>query len=375
MRLRPTKLEEWLRDYYFEAGIDISSSGVEPYTLAELLPLIKTDPAELSAISFRDSRSAGANHLRRLIADRYRIEDASRVIVTNGSTEAQFLVLMSALSAGDEVVVLVPAYHSLIEIVRAKGCRLVPWRLRSTNGFRPALDELEQLVTRNTKMLIVNFPHNPTGVTVTFEEQQQMLAIVGRYECILFWDGVFEDLVFEGDKLPPIASIYGKGISFGSVSKSLGLPGLRVGWGLLPSYEYVKAAVTVRDYTTLALSPLVEFIAERVLQHVDSVMAPRLGTAATNRSYFLQWMSEHKCIISCDHLGGGVIGFPRLIGVDNTERFCDRLMRERRVLVVPGECFGMPGFVRLGFGGNSDQLRLGLHALATAIGGEVVDGR
>jgi len=367
MHFEPARLEDWLRDYYFDAAIDISSSGVEPYTFDELRPLIGIDLDDLAGMSFRDSRSAGADRLRYLVAERYGVSDPSRVIVANGSTEAQLLVLMATLSAGDEIVVIDPAYHSMVETVRAKGCRLVRWRLKPENGFHPDLDKLEELVCARTRMIIVNFPHNPTGVTVTKEEQRRLIDIASRNDCLLFWDGAFEDLIFQGSPLPAVATLYHKGMSFGSMSKSFGLPGLRVGWGVLPSSAFVKAAVAVRDYTTLALSPLVEFVAERVLEHSDSIVAPRLLLAATNRSYVLNWIAEHANLASCSEFGGGVIAFPRLLGVDDTTRFCHRLMSERRVLLVPGECFGMPGHVRLGFGGHSDQLHRGLDELADAL--------
>jgi capreomycidine synthase len=367
MRFEPAKLEDWLRDYYFDASIDISSSGVEPYTFGDIQQLLGIDPNELYGVSFRDSRSAGAERLRRLVADRYRISDPSRVLVANGSTEAQLLVLMATLSVGDEVVVIEPAYHSLVETVRALGCHLVRWQLRIEDDFRPDLDVLEKLVHVGTKMIVVNFPHNPTGATVTRDEQLRLIDIAARNRCILFWDGAFEDLVLHGAPLPPVAAIYDKGMSFGSMSKSFGLPGLRVGWGALPSSAVVKAAVAVRDYTTLALSPLVEFIAERALGQVDAIMTPRLRLAGTNRAYVLDWLARHAHLLSCSEFGGGVIAFVRLLGINDTERFCHRLMTERRVLLVPGECFGMPGYVRLGFGGNSDHLHRGLDELGAAV--------
>lgn len=367
MRLEPARLENWLRNYYFDALIDISSSGVEPYTFDEIQSLVGIEPEDLAAVSFRDSRSAGADNLRRLVAERCGVADPSRVIVANGSTEAQLLVLMATLSAEDEVVVVAPAYHSILETVRALGCRLVRWRLRPEHGFRPDLLGLKRLVSSQTRMIIVNFPHNPTGITVNADEQRQLIDIAEQHGCFLFWDGAFEDLVFQGPPLRPVAALYSNGLSFGTMSKSFGLPGLRVGWGILPSSAVVQAAVTVRDYTTLALSPLVELIAERALEHFDSLVVPRLRLAACNRSYMLDWLAGSAQFLSCSDLGGGVIAFPRLLGIRDTDRFCHRLMSERGVLVVPGECFGMPGHVRLGFGGDAAQLRRGLDELAMAL--------
>jgi capreomycidine synthase len=363
--LEPAPLEDWLRDYYFEASIDISSSGVEPYTFGEVQSLLGIDPQELAAVSFRDSRSAGAPELRSLIARRCGAE-ASQVIVTNGSSEAQFLVLAAILGAGDEVVVVEPAYHSLISIARALGCRVSRWRLRPEDRFRPDIDGLRRLVTSRTKMIVVNFPHNPTGVTLTPAEQLELVELAARHGCYLFWDGAFEDLVYDAPPLPAVSALYDRGLSFGTLSKSYGLPGLRVGWGIAPP-AVVHGALSVRDYTTLALSPIVEFVAGRVLAEADRLLAPRLQLATRNRGLVHAWLDERRGLVACPADGAGVVVFPALAGVGATTELCHRLMRDHRVLLVPGECFQVPGHVRIGFGGNETDLRHGLTALSDVL--------
>lgn len=359
-------LEDWLRDYYFEASIDISSSGVEPYTFGELQDLLGVGPQQLASVSFRDSRSAGADSLRSLIAKRAGIDDGGRVFVANGSTEAQLLVLMSTLSSGDEVVVVEPAYHSLVSTARALGCRVSLWRLRPECQFRPDLDDLRRLVTAQTKMIVVNFPHNPTGVTLTQAEQTELIEIAERYGCYLFWDGAFEDLVYDAPPLPASSSIYDRGLSFGTLSKSFGLPGLRVGWGIVP-HDVVRAAVSVRDYTTLALSPIVEFIAGQVLANPERLLGPRLEMASKNRDVVHDWLTSHRTVVSCAAPAAGVLVFPALPPVRDTIGFCHRLMHRHGVLLVPGECFGLRGHVRLGFGGTEGDLRRGLDVLSTEL--------
>lgn len=366
MLLEPAPLEDWLRDRYFGAAVDISSSGVEPYTLGEIQSLLDLDPRELAAVSFRDSRSAGADELRSLVAQRYGVADPSRVLVASGSTEAQLLVLAATLTAGDEVVVVEPAYHSLISTVRALGCRVTRWRLRPEHGFRPDLDELRELVTSRTRMIVVNFPHNPTGVTLTPEEQRELLGIAGQHGCHLFWDGAFEDLVYDGLPLPAASALDERAFSFGTMSKSFGLPGLRVGWGIVPR-DVVRAAVTVRDYTTLASSPLVEFVAVRALRGADRLIGPRLRAAVASRTVVHDWLDLHREVVSCPSGGAGVVVFPALPRVADTAGFCDRLMREHAVLLVPGECFHLPGHVRLGFGGDPVALHKGLEALSSLL--------
>ncbi|MFF4819827.1 capreomycidine synthase [Kitasatospora sp. NPDC001309] len=355
-------LEDFLRERYHEADIDISSSGVEPYTVAELRDLLGFDLAQLAGVSLRDSQSAGGDKLRALIAARYGLGDAGRVLVGNGSTEAQLLCLAALLGPGDEVVVVEPAYHSLLAPVRARGCRVRRWRLRPQDGFSPDLDELRHLVTGATKAVIVNFPHNPTGVTLTAEELAELVAIVERHGCYLLWDGAFEDLVFDAPALAAPMH-YERALCFGTMSKALGLPGLRVGWGIAAP-EIVHSAVGVRDYTTLALSPLVEWVAQRALEGADRLIGPRMLTAAANRSLVHDWLAARPGEVSFPVGGAGVVVFPQLAHVPDTMALCERLMREYRVLLVPGEAFGVPGRVRLGFGGTTADLAAGLDALS-----------
>jgi capreomycidine synthase len=365
--LEPAPLEDWLRDYYFSASIDISSSGVEPYTLGEVQDLLGLDPGELAAVSFRDSRSAGADELRSLVARRAGIPHSARVLVANGSTEAQLLVVMAVLAAGDEVVVAEPAYHTLVSTARALGCRIVPWRLWPESQFRPDLDELRRLVTARTKMIVVNFPHNPTGATITAAEQRELVAIAERHGSYLFWDGAFEDLVYDTPPLPAVSAVYDRGLTFGTLSKAFGLPGLRVGWAIAPS-AVVLDAVSVRDYTTLALSPIVEFIAARVLAAPERLLDPRLKMAARNRGVVREWLAANGGAASCALPAAGVLAFPALAAAPDTVEFCHRLMRRHGVLLVPGECFGLPRHVRLGFGGGTEDLRRGLAALSAELG-------
>lgn len=364
--LESAPLEDWLRDYYFEASADISSSGVEPYTIGEVQELLDIDPSDLAAVSLRDSKSAGADDLRSLIAARAGIGDSSRVLVANGSTEAQFLVMAAILAPGDEIVVVEPAYHTLISIPRALGCQVTRWQLRPETRFHPDLDELRRLINRRTKMIVVNFPHNPTGVTLTHAEQRDLIEMARHHGCDLFWDGAFEDLVYDVPPLPPASAGYERGLSFGTMSKSFGLPGLRVGWAIVPP-DVVRRAAQVRDYTSLALSPVIEYFARRVLADPGRLIGPRLALARRNREVLREWLSAHQASVSADLPSAGVLVFPALAHVKDTVEFCHQLMRLHGALLVPGDCWDLPGHVRLGFGGAEADLRRGLDALAAEL--------
>lgn len=361
----PALLEEWMRLYYFAVDADIGSSGVADYSLAEVRALAGIGVDEMDAVVFHDSQTLGGDGVRRAVARRWAGGDAERVMVTHGSTEAIFLVMNALLSPGDEVVVLDPVYPGLGDVVRGLGCRLRQWTLRADAGWRPDMEELRGLVTERTRMVVVNFPHNPTGATLTRAEQEALVSIVADAGAWLLWDGAFADLTYETAPLPDPSGRYGRAISLGTLSKGYGLPGLRVGWCLADPAVLDRMA-KVRDYTTLHLSPLVELIAERVVDAADRVLAQKRAIARRNRATVEAWMAEQEGLIGWTLPAGGVCGFPRL-EVPEVEAFCHQLAREHRVMLVPGTCFGTPGHARLGFGGPADALELGLGRLAGAL--------
>ncbi|MFJ7209113.1 capreomycidine synthase [Streptomyces sp. NPDC098789] len=365
MPIAPALLEDWLRERYFTTTYDISSSGVENYTVDQVLALAGTTAASLGGVMFRDSHSLGGEPLRAALAERYDTDPGS-VIATQGSSEAIYLVMHALLKAGDEVVVQTPAYHALVEVAASLGCRLVPWAMRTEDGVVTNEDELLSLITPDTAMVVVNFPHNPTGATVTEDQQAAIIETCARHDTWLAWDNAFQHLVYDRRPLPDPTARYPRAISFGTLSKAYGLPGLRVGWALAAP-EVLAGCVRRRDYTSLALSPLVEAVATHAVRHADDLMRPRLAQATANRAVLADWLAAHRDRVSADLPAGGVTAFPELTTVADVSAFADRLDREHGVLVVPGACFGAPRHIRLGFGGPADELTAGLDRLAALL--------
>jgi capreomycidine synthase len=366
MKIAPALLEYWLRDYYFNCSIDISCSGVESFSLGELRDVLQLEQAEMDRIIFRDSESLGAPGLRQAIADRCSDGNPDRVMVTHGSSEAQFLVLNALLQPGDEVVVLEPSYQPLYSIAESIGCKLRSWRLRFDKGFRPDIEEAKRLIGPRTAMVILNFPHNPTGASLTLEEQTELIEAIERVGAYLVWDAAFAELIFDGKPLPDPHIHYERCLSLGTLSKAYGLPGLRIGWALA-SPDVLARCIQLRDYITLYLSPLVELIAQRAVEQSDRLLGLRLQQTYANLAILTEWCAEHKEFVAYVPPRGGVSTFLRLTGIDNEEAFCHRLAREHKTLLVPGSCFKQPSFVRLGFGGATLELGEGLSRLSTCL--------
>ncbi|HYG65718.1 MAG TPA: capreomycidine synthase [Thermoanaerobaculia bacterium] len=355
-------LEDWMRRYYFEVDYDLGSSGVEDYSLADLRRMVGLEWEELDRIVFHDSQTLGGERLRQAIADQWGSGDSGRVMATHGSSEANFLVMNALLRPGDEVVVTDPCYPQLFLIAQALGCRLTKVPLRFELGFQPDIDELCDAITPATRMVVLNFPHNPTGASVDAREQTALIEACARVGAYLVWDNAFGAITYDAPPLPDPTGLYERALSMGTLSKTYGLPGLRVGW-CVAAPEVLEEMIRYRDYITLHLSPLVEALASRAIEESERFIGPRREQCRHNLEVLAGWCEEQRDLVAWARPRGGSCIFPCLLEVPDVEEFCHRLAREHRVMLVPGNCFGHPQHVRLGFGGPAEQFAAGLERL------------
>jgi capreomycidine synthase len=367
MEILTAQLEQWMRDYYFSTDIDIGSSGVENFSMAELRSLIGLDTATIDKVAFNDSPSCGADGLRRAIAERWGDGDPERVMATHGSSEIIFLVMHALLRRGDEVVVLDPCYHALRNIADSIGCELKHWKLRFEDNFVADIAAVKKLITPRTRMVVVNFPHNPTGATLTHEQLEELVDAVSAVQAYLVWDSAFAELTYDSEPLPDPSLVYNRCITLGTLSKGYGLAGLRVGW-CFAEPGLLKQFVHLRDYTTLYLSPLVEVVAQQAIERADVLLRMRLDRARLNLSIVNKWLAYHKDDVRWVRPRGGVTIFPKLLRIDDVDQFCHRLAREYGAMVVPGSCFEQPWHIRLGFGGPTLELQDGLLRMSALLG-------
>lgn len=361
MDLAIAKLEAWMRSYYHNVDYDIGSSGVRDLSMAELRAICGFDLSELDPLIFHDSESYGDSGLRAALADRWTGGDVERVMVTHGSSEAIYLVMHTLLQPGDEVIVVDPAYQQLYDIAQGLGCRITRWPLRPGQGFTADMARLAQLATSRPRMIVVNFPHNPTGISITPIQQRELVTIAAEADAWLVWDNAFGEITYTADPLPLPDGWYDKSLSFGTLSKSYGLAGMRVGWCLAPPDLLAKMAL-LRDYIALYVSPVLEFFAEHAVRNADRIVALQREHARANRQVLLEWAQRVPELARVTPPDGGVTAFVEFPGQPDVTESCRRLAEEHRVLLIPGACFGnaFRDYARLGFGGTADELAAGL---------------
>ncbi len=365
MNIAPALLEDWLREYYFAVDHDLGSSGVENFSWRDLRRLTGLADSDLDVVMFNDSHTMGAPSLRQAVADRWAGGDAARVMVTHGSSEAMYLAIRAIVQPGDEVVALTPCYQPLSAIAEGAGANMKRWRLRAERQYEPDLDEFRALVTDRTRLVILNFPHNPTGATLTAAQLSYVLDIVSARGAYLLWDAAFAEMTLDGDPLPDPSATYDRCVTLGTLSKTYGLPGLRVGW-CIGAPALLDQCMRWRDYITLHLSPLVEMVAERAIRQASVLLAQRVPQVRTNLRLVADWVDANRHAVSWVRPHGGVSSFVRLAMPDVTA-FCRELAVTQRVLLCPGVCFGDRTRVRLGFGSSTASVEEGLARIGTLL--------
>lgn len=361
MKMPIAKLEHWMRDYYFDSELDLGSSGVYPYSFKEVCEVTGLDMAALEEVVFADSQTVGCLPLRQSIADRYGGGDAKNVMIANGSNEALFHILSTLVETGDEVIALDPIYHALDAVPIAKNCRILRWELENNSNFEASLEALESIASAETKAIMVNFPHNPTGVTINQEQQTQLIELARKFDAYLVWDAAFDELV-DGPALPNPFLKYDKAISVGTLSKCFGMPGLRVGWCFANS-EVIQKCNDLRDYTTLYVSPLVELVATKVIENADVFISKRRLEVVENYKVLKRWVEENKGIVSWSDPKGGCCCLIKIKGVEYMQEFCKELADMHSVMLVPGDVFELPEYARLGYGETASKFSQGLKSL------------
>lgn len=360
------KLEAWMRDYYHNVDYDIGSSGVRDLTLAELRTICGFDLVDFYSMTLHDSESFGGGGLRAALAQRWTGGDVDPVMVTHGSSEAIYIVMHTLLNPGDEVIVVDPAYQQLYGIAESLGCRITRWPLRAGNGFGADMSRLRELAASGPRMIVVNFPHNPTGVSISPADQQELIAVAAEADAWLVWDNAFGEMTYNATPLP--LPDYPKRIVFGTLSKSYGLAGLRVGWCLAPPDLLAEMAL-LRDYIALYVSPVLEFFAEQAVRHGDRIVALQREHASANLRLLRDWAARIPDLVRLSPPDGGVTALVKFPGQPDVDRSCRRLAEQHRVLLVPGSCFGddYRDYARLGFGGTTAELTVGLSRLAQVL--------
>lgn len=353
---QPFKLERYFALYEFKAPYILSASDCEPLHLEEILELADPESAGLwRDLSLGYTESAGHPALRQEIAGLYESLEPEDVLVL-GPEEGIYIAMQTLLRPGDEVVAVSPAYQSLQEIARSIGCRLKMWNFEATEkGWQLDLNRLESLLTPNTRLLVINFPHNPTGTLASRSDLNAILTLADKNGVIVFSDEMYRLLEYdEASRLPPVCDLYERGISLSGMSKTFSLPGLRIGWLSTRQPGLMDPWLQYKDYTTICSSAPSEILALMGLRARQAIVTRNLEIIQQNIALARDFCDRHEDRFVWLPPQAGSVAFPEWRGPGGVEAFCQGLLDRQGVMIVPGSIFDFPGqHFRLGLGRRS----------------------
>jgi aspartate/methionine/tyrosine aminotransferase len=353
MRLAEFALERFFARWEFKAEMLLCASDVEGWPMAELLALADEDGRRRwDGLRLGYTESPGLPELRAEIASLHETVEPDDVLVFSGAEEAIFALHNVLLGPGDHAIVVRPAYQSLAEVARAAGAEVTRIDLRESNRWRLDLGEVKAALRPETRLILVNEPHNPTGSLsdrATFDGLVELAADAG---VRLIVDEVYRFLEFDpADRLPAGADAAANGVSIGVMSKSFALAGLRIGWLATRDRELMTRLAAFKDYTTICNSGPSEVLALIALRAKDRVLERNRAIVTGNVASLDEFFERCAGIFDWVRPRGGSIGFPRLVPDVPIDEFAEDLLERTGVLLAPGKVFGTSGnYFRIGYG-------------------------
>jgi aspartate/methionine/tyrosine aminotransferase len=266
--------------------------------------------------------------------------------------EGIYLLMLALLEGGGHVICTFPGYQSLYEVARSLGCQVSLWQPAEANGWRFDLDWLRDELRPDTRLVVTNFPHNPTGHLPDVGWFREMVEVVRANGAYLLSDEMYRGLELEGRKRLPVGcEVYERAVSLSGLSKSYGLPGLRIGWVAARETGTLAKMAQLKDYTTICSSAPGEILALIALRNRERIVSEQSKRLHRNLDLLRGFIEDRGDLFAWNPPGGGSICFPRMLNVEDAQAFCERLVAEAGILLAPSSLFQYGGkHVRVGFG-------------------------
>lgn len=354
MKIAPFATEHFFAQYEFSTPYQLCNSDCETISVAELLKLADVPMQDLGHLTLGYTESLGNSKLREMIAETYAHVQTEDVVMLATPVEGIYLLARATLDPGDEVIVMSPAYDALINtfehvvgVLYVKKWEIVPGETQ----WHIDLDHLKKLITPRTKMLVVNFPHNPTGFLPSRDQLEELGRIVDENDLILFCDEMYFGLVHSGTTpIPSAIDITRRAVVLSGLSKTYGLPGLRTGWLVIQDKELRENIINWKFYTSICASAPSEFLAMAAWKVRDQLRQKSISIIEHNlllaEAFFHRWpdlFTWRKPMSGSVALVG--------VHVPSVTAFAERLAADAGVLILPAVSLGSDDHhMRMGFG-------------------------
>ena len=357
----PFELERMMSKYENAVEFNLSESGVHPMSIEELVKDANVIE-DLLSTSLSYPQANGMRELRENISSLYPGASPENILVTTGAAQASFNSIWALMTPGDEIAVMLPNYMQVWGLAQNLGLRVRTFHLKEQLGWTCDIEELEQAVTSNTRLIAVCNPNNPTGHILGADERDAIISAADRVGAWLLADEVYAGTERTTEEVTATFwGEYDRVLSIGSISKAYALPGLRIGWVVAPA-ETIEELWARQDYITIASTML----GNRLAMHALSpAVRPRI--MARTRDYvrrgyrvFKAWAEEFEGLLTWVPPQATATTVVRYGFDTNSIQLCERLIRDHKTYIVPGDHFGLEGHFRIGYGAPEAYLREGL---------------
>ena len=354
MKIKPFALERYFAKYEFTAPYLLCCSDCEALTLPKLLEMGDRESLKLwNHLWLGYTEAPGHPLLREEIARLYDHITPDQVLVTVPE-EGIYIAMQNLLQSGDHVVITGPGYQSLSEVAVSLGCNISFWMPEwdATSGWEFKVENLYDLITQETKLIIINFPHNPTGAILSEADLNRVVEIAIERNLYLFSDEMYRCLEHDQTlRLPSVAEIYEKGIALSGLSKSFALPGLRIGWLISKDKALLQSCAFYKDYTTICNSAPSEILGIMGLRAKEHIVQSNLDIISSNLKLLDAFFSRYRHLFAWHRPVAASIAFPKLLIDKHVTTYCDELIEKSGVMLLPAPLFGLEGpYFRIGFG-------------------------
>jgi aspartate/methionine/tyrosine aminotransferase len=368
MQLKPFLLDIWLDTYEHDIEFDLAASTGPRWTLNEILSLAGEKDGEEARLRFLNhnlvhSRPAGSEGLRAAIADMQGV-DVDAVQVVTGASEALLLLMWLAAEPGANVIIPQPGFTTFSALPESLRLETRTYAVRKENGFQIDLDEITRLADANTRLILVNSPHNPTGAIVSDAELDALHEFTSSRGIQLVSDEVYHP-IYHGQatrsaaRLPQATVIH-------DFSKAFPLSGVRTGWMIDHDPKRRERYWNARAYFSISNNSAGEMLAEIAMRHRHIVLGKTQDAATRNLRRLAAFMGEHRETFGWIPPRGGMTAFPWLASGENSRAFC-QAAAEQGILLAPGDCFDAPAHFRLGFAAMTDKFPAALDRLGAFV--------
>jgi len=360
MKIEPFEMERMQSTWENVVEMDLSESGVRPVSLRELMGM-GLDIESILSMPLGYSQSNGTIPLRESLAAQYPGATPHHIEVTNGTSEANYLLARTLVREGDEVAFEVPNYMQFGGLPQSYGARLRTFRLRLDHDWEPDWDEFDRAVTEKTRAVYVTNPNNPTGSVLPEEAMHRIVKHCDQVGAYLIADEVYLGAEIYCQRTRSFWGMSDRVIVTSGLSKAYGIPGVRIGWIVGPP-QLIAECWSQHDYITISPNKISDAVARTAVDpgNREKLYARTRAILQENLPIVREWVANFDGFLSFREPRAGALCLVRYNAKTPSAPLCERIRVNHSVLIVPGVQLGLEGYLRIWLGGKPDFLKEGL---------------